>query len=405
MSRTLTARLLLTGSGLIEFPVIAIADDGTIAQITSDPRNLAQETSILTAGFLDIHTHGAKGIDVMNASSREFREMQAFLAQHGIAHYLPTTVTAPVDFTLRALDAMADIIEAHEHENEARPVGIHIEGPFLSHLKRGMHPAEYLQPPSVELFERFQAAARGHILLMTIAPEPNALASKTSGEGGISNISFAQSSALELIQYATGRGVRCSIGHTNATATETIAAIEAGAVSATHTFNAMRPLDHREPGVLGTVLDEERLFADLICDGVHVTPPLVRLWLKAKGAARGILITDALSATGMPNGNYIVGDSTVKVFGDRALVVKDLAIGKETLAGSVLTLDRAVANLQRFTGCSLAEASRLASHNPAAMLGSPELTSLSPGSPATLNRFDVGGRLIATYLRGRRIET
>ena len=405
MSHTLTARSLLTAFGLVEFPVLTVADDGTIAAIDSDPRSLAHETSILAAGFLDIHNHGAKGIDVMNSGLRQFREMQTFLARHGVAHYLPTTVTAPVDFTLRALEAMADSIEAPEREDEARPVGIHIEGPFLSHLKRGMHPAEYLQPPSIELFERLQAAARGHIRLMTIAPEPNAVASKVPGAGnGSSNPLFAQSSALELIQYAAEHGVRCSIGHTNATAAETVAAIEAGAVSATHTFNAMRPLDHREPGVLGTVLDDERIFADLICDGVHVAPPLVRLWLKAKGATRGILITDALSATGMPDGNYVAGSSSVEVFGNRALVAKDLAAGKETLAGSVLTLDRAVANLQQFTGCSLAEASRLASHNPAAMLGCPELTTLSPGSAATLNRFDADGRLIATYLRGRRIK-
>jgi N-acetylglucosamine-6-phosphate deacetylase len=405
MPNTLTARSLSTGFNIVDFPVLTIADDGTIAEINSDPGGLKRETSILTAGLLDIHTHGAKGIDVMNASSPEFREMQIFLAHHGVAHYLPTTVTAPVDFTLRALEAMADIIEAPECEDEARPIGIHIEGPFLSHLKRGMHPAAHLQPPSIDLFERFQTAARGHIRLMTIAPEPNAIPLRAPGQStSASGFPVAQSSALELIKYATERGVHCSIGHTNATAAETIAAIEAGAASATHTFNAMRPLDHREPGVLGTVLDEERLFADLICDGVHVTPPLVRLWLKAKGVARGILITDALSATGMPDGNYIAGNSGVKVFGDRALVAEDLAIGKETLAGSVLTLDHAIANLQRYTGCSLAEASRLASHNPAAMLGSPELTALSPGSPATLNRFDANGRLVATYLRGRRIE-
>lgn len=402
MSHTLTARLLLTESNSIEFPVLTVADDGTIAEIKTDPRSLAKETDILTAGFLDIHNHGAKGVDVMNCGLREFREMQTFLSRHGVAHYLPTTVTAPVDFTLRALDAMADAIEAPEREDEARPVGIHIEGPFLSHLKRGMHPADCLQPPSIELFQKFQVAARGHICLMTIAPEPSAIPSKTWGES-LGNHSFAQCSALELIQYATKNGVRCSIGHTNATAVETVAAIEAGAASASHTFNAMRPLDHREPGVLGTVLDDKRLFADLICDGVHVAPPIVRLWFKAKGTARGILITDSLSATGMPDGNYVAGDSSVQVFGDRALVAEDLAAGKETLAGSVLTLDRAVANLQQFTGCSLAEASLLASHNPAAMLGRPELTSLTPGSAATLNRFDSNARLIATYLRGREI--
>lgn len=405
ISRTLTARLLLTGDSIVEYPVLTLTQEGTIAEINNDPARLSQETTVLTACFLDIHNHGAKGIDVMNSDLQGFRKMQVFLAEHGVAYYLPTTVTAPIDFTLQALEAMADAIGAPRREGEAQPIGIHIEGPFLSHLKRGMHPDRYLQQPSIELFERFQTAARGHIRLMTIAPEPNAIGSNplSDAESG-SSPSLPRHSALELIAYATERGVRCSIGHTNATAAETLAAIEAGAVSATHTFNAMRPLDHREPGVLGTVLDDTRIFADLICDGVHVAPPLVRLWLKAKGEKRGILITDALSATGMPDGDYKAGDATVKVYGDRALVAEDLAAGKQTLAGSVLTLDRAMANLRRFTGCDLAEASRLASHNPAAMLGWPELTALSPGSTATLNRFDADGRLIETYLRGRRVE-
>lgn len=387
--RTLTARRLFTAEGAIDFPVIDVAEDGTIAGIQSDPLALAGESTTLAAAFLDIHHHGAVGVDVMNADVAEMRRMQRFLARHGVGYYLPTTVTASVDFTLRALERMADVIEATPGEDEARPAGIHIEGPFLSHAKRGMHPAEHLQPPSIELFEKLQAAARGYIRLMTVAPEPEALP-------GVAT----DSSALELIRYATRRGVRCSIGHTNAVRAEALAAVEAGAVSATHTFNAMRPLDHREPGVLGTVLDDDRLFADLICDGVHVVPPLVRLWRKAKGPQRAILITDALSATGMPDGEYTVGSSQIMVHGERALVVEDLKRAKETLAGSVLTLEHAVSKFRAFTGAGLEEAARMASHNPAAMLGLPELTRLAPGDPATLNRFDEEGRRIATYVRG-----
>jgi N-acetylglucosamine-6-phosphate deacetylase len=398
MSRTLTARRLLTDIGTIEFPVLSITSDGTIAEIISDPQALREESTTLTAAFFDIHLHGATGIDVMNSTPAEFRSMQKFLATHGVANYLPTTVTAPVDFTLRALERMADAIERIPADDEARPRGIHIEGPFLSHAKRGMHPAEDLQPPSVELFERFQSAARGYIRLVTIAPEPNTVPS--AGESRVPDENASSVSALELIRHVTGKGVRCSIGHTNATAAETLAAIKAGAVSATHTFNAMRSLDHREPGVLGTVLDQEQLYADLICDGVHVTPAAVRLWFKAKGPGRAILITDALSATGMHDGNYVVGSGAVTVHGIRALVSKDLSTGKETLAGSVLTLDRAVANLREFTGAALGDAVRLASHNPAAMMGKEGLTRVAPGAAANLNRFDERGRLLKTYLRG-----
>jgi len=383
-STVITARQLITDSGSVEFPVISVASDGTIAEIGSDPRALAQEQDTLTAAFLDVHTHGAMGHDVMHSSPRELGDVQRFLAQHGVAHYLPTTVTTSVDSTLRALDALADAIESAPNDGEAQPVGIHLEGPFLSHVKRGVHPAHELQPPSIELFDRFQIAARGHIVLMTVAPE--------------------LPSSLDLIRHAASSGVKLSLGHSNATAAESLAAIEAGASSATHTFNAMRVLDHHEPGIAAVVLDNDRLFAELICDGIHVDPLLIRLWLKAKGPRRAILVTDSMSAAGMPDGNYTLGDFTVSVSNGRALLAEDLAAGKETLAGSVLTLDRAVANAQTFTHADLATAAQLASHNPAAMLGRPELTRIAVGASANLNRFDAADRLISTMIRGRTVK-
>ncbi|GAA3762169.1 N-acetylglucosamine-6-phosphate deacetylase [Terriglobus aquaticus] len=394
---TLTARRLITAEGSLDFPVIGIDAEGQIIGIGSDPAALADETETLAACYLDIHHHGAAGIDVMNASPRELQKMQRFLARHGVAKYLPTTITAPLDFTLGALDRLASLIEADIHIDEAHPAGIHIEGPFLSHSKRGMHPAEFLQQPSIELFDRLQSAARGHIRLMTIAPERWSLpeASPTQEH---------RASATELIRHASAQGVRCSIGHSDGLRADALAAIDAGAVSATHTFNAMRPLDHREPGILGTVLDDDRLFADLICDGVHVDPVLVRLWRKAKGPERAILITDALSATGMPDGNYTAGSTPVTVQGEHAWVTSDLQHGKHTLAGSVLTLQHAVENLRIFTGAGLDEAVRMAAHNPAAMLGRREWTSLQTGAPANLNRFNWRGKLIATYLQGTRVS-
>jgi len=387
MKRTLTARRLITHEATVDFPVIELAADGTIAAISSDAS--VKSTDTLTVAFFDIHTHGARNHDVMSATPAGLSEMQRFLAAHGLAHYLPTTVTASVDTTLRALESLANVIEAAPQPGEAQPIGIHLEGPFLSHAKRGVHSPELLQPPSIELFDRFQTAARGHVKLVTIAPEPNAVPARPS------------SAALDLIRHATSHGVRVSVGHSNATAAETLAAIDAGAASATHTFNAMRALDHREPGILGTVLDDHRLFAELICDGVHVAPPLVRLWLRAKTAARAILVSDSISATGMPDGDYMLGPLHVTVANGVAQLSEDLATGKQTLAGSVLTLDRAVANLQAFTAASLAEATRLASHNPAAMLGMPMLTRLALGSSANLNCFNADNRLTATYIRGQ----
>ncbi len=374
----LTARTLVTSVGTIEYPAITVDADGRIADISTDPSIRSDKT--LTAGFFDIHIHGAANYDVMEASPAGLSAVQRFLATRGVAHYLPTTVTATLDDTLDALDRLANLVESATPGDEATPRGIHLEGPFLSHVRRGVHPSELLQQPSVELFTRFQQAARGHIKLVTLAPE-------TIG-------------ALDLITYATAQGVRISMGHTNATAAETLAAITAGAASATHAFNAMRPIENREPGVLGTVLDREDVFAELICDGIHVDPALVRMWLRLK-SEKAILVTDGISATGMGDGVYKLGSLAVNVHGDRCSLVSN----PETLAGSVLTLDRAVTNLRRFTGTTLDEATRCASHHPAAMLGlGSRVGSIQPGSPAHFNLYSAEGELEAVYLHGQLVR-
>ena len=381
----LTARQLITTDGIVESPQIAIDADGTIANIESGEPN-AYETT-LTPAFFDIHVHGAAGHDAMEGTPEALSSIGRFLATKGVAYFLPTTVTAPVDRTLRALEGIANAIDAAKKDDAplaAQPVGIHLEGPFLSHAKRGVHPPADLQPPSIPLFERFQQAARGHILLLTIAPE--------------------LPGALDLITHATHSGVRVSLGHSDATAAQTRTAIAAGAAGATHTFNAMRRLDHREPGIAGVVLDAENLYAELICDGIHIAPEFVRLWLRAKGDERAILVTDGISATGMPDANYMLGELEVTVKNGRCLLASDLANSVETLAGSVLTMDRAVVNLQRFTGASLATAVRLASRNPAQMLGLDPLTEAAPGQPANLNLYSAAGELRQTILRGRAVN-
>ncbi len=383
----LTARQLFTTAAPIDHPHIEVDADGFIQSIT--PGAPTADDTTLTPTFFDIHTHGAANHDVMEATPEALRAIGRYLATRGVSHYLATTVTAPIDSTLRSLEGLAKIIEAPTPHDQAVPVGIHLEGPFISHAKRGMHPPSEIQPPSIELFDRFQSAANGCIRLITIAPETPA--------------SDGKDSAIELIRHCTQHGVKVSIGHTDAIAVEARAAIAAGAASATHTFNAMRPLDHREPGVLGIVLDTQSLFAELICDGIHVAPELVRLWLRAKTDARGILVTDSISATGMPEGLYTLGGVPVEVHDGRCLLASDLARNVETLAGSVLTMDRAIANLQSFTDAPLATAVRLASANPAHMLGLDHLVELAPGRPASFNRFDKTGRLHSTILFGKTI--
>lgn len=375
MTETLTARRLITGVGVIEYPVMRVDGDGRIAEIFSDTTIRNDET--LTAAFLDVHTHGAAGHDLMEGTAEAVSGAGRFYATRGVGSYLATTLTAPMDVTLRSLEGLANAVERGGRPGEATPVGIHIEGPFVSHAKKGMHPAEWILEPRVEVFDRMWEASRGTIRLMTIAPEVRG--------------------AMEVIRRAVEMGVRVSIGHSNATAAEARAAVTAGAKTATHTFNAMRALDHREPGILGVVLDEGALYAELICDGVHVSPEAVRLWWKAKGAERAMLVTDSMEAAGMPDGEYVLGGVPVHV----AEGVCTTAAG--VLAGSVLTMDRAVANVREFTGCGLAEAVRMASANPARMLGLDGIGEVRVGAVADLNRFDVAGRLVGTYVRGKAV--
>lgn len=382
MRTLLTASRLLTRDGIVQHPTIVL-DDGQIAEIDTRAENEALPggfsfpDTLLVPAYLDIHIHGAAGQDVMEGTAEALATIGEWIGARGVGAYLPTTVTSSIENTLRALDGIAHAIE-RPSETGAVPLGIHLEGPFLSHAKRGVHPEKLLERPSIPLFDRFWQAARGHIRLMTIAPE--------------------LPEALELIEHASTRGVVCSLGHSNATYPEAAAGFGAGARSATHTFNAMHSLEHREPGIAGYVLDKDELFAEILCDGIHVDPAMIRLFFKAKGPARGILITDGISATGMPDGNYQLGNLDVTVEKGRCT----LAGSAGTLAGSVLTMDRAVRNFARFTGSGLPSAAALAARNPAELLGiEEEWGVLEEGRQANITVLSSTGEVVQVFRAGR----
>src|SRR5271165_6978960 len=267
----LSAHRLYTPQEEIENLLLFI-EDGVISAVSSRsereiPANavlidLAKDglaDAILAPGFVDIHMHGGAGLDVMRAPTAELPHLNKFLTTHGVTGYFPTTVAAPLDQTCVALERLANAIEADQHSPasnggavQARPLGIHLEGPFLSHKRRGVHPPEYLVEPTLQVFERLWQAARGHVTMITIAPE--------------------LPGALEVIAEAARRKVCVSIGHSDATLDAARAGVRAGARHATHTFNAMRPLDHRDPGILGEVLTDAQLSADIIADGIHLDP-------------------------------------------------------------------------------------------------------------------------------------
>jgi N-acetylglucosamine-6-phosphate deacetylase len=382
MRTVITAKRLFDGSRILDEPVVEI-EDGRMVSVSThgagEMRGGAQVVDFagatLAPAFFDVHIHGAAGHDVMEATPEALEKMGKFLASRGTGSFLATTVTAPLDATLRAVSGLAKLIHAPAREGVARPVGIHLEGPFLSHAKRGVQPEEHLLAPDIAMFDRLYEAAEGHVRLMTLAPELDG--------------------AVELTAHATKRGVRVSVGHSDAKATETRAAIAAGAVSATHTFNAMRALDHREPGILGVVLTESELYSELICDGIHSAPEMARLWWRAKGPQRAILVTDAMSAAGMPDGEYQLGGFAVQVANGRAMA-------RGVLAGSVLTLDRALRNLVAFAGARVDEALRALTANPAAMIGAEvEAGRVRVGGPANLVAVDAEGKLLGAVVGGQ----
>ncbi|MGC2171451.1 MAG: N-acetylglucosamine-6-phosphate deacetylase [Candidatus Sulfotelmatobacter sp.] len=384
----LSANRLYTPQEEVQNALLFI-EDGLISAVSSraerEVPNNATVTdlgdAILAPGFVDIHMHGGAGLDVMRATSAELPHLNKFLTMHGVTGYFPTTVAAPLDQTCAALESLASSIEAaHDFPAgnsdgvQARPLGIHLEGPFLSHKRRGVHPPEYLVEPTLEIFDRLWQAARGHVRMMTIAPE--------------------LPGALEVIAEAARRKVCVSIGHSDAVLEAARAGVQAGARHATHTFNAMRPLDHRAPGILGEVLTDRQLTADIVVDGIHVAPEVVQLFLKALGHERSVLITDATAAAGMPDGTYQLGPIQVEV--------KDGKCTKDgNLAGSVLTMDRAVGNVIRFAGWSLQHAVRAATLNPTRAAGLAQHGELAPGAEADLVVLSPVGEVRQTFVRGR----
>ena len=387
MQNVVTASLLFTPTERVQDPVL-VMEDGRIvsvasraeAEIPAGAKVMDFPGAVLAPGFVDIHVHGGAGHDVMQADDAAMDQFEALLAKHGVTSYCPTTVTAPLDLTLAALDRLAQRMERAEKRRDglAQPLGMHLEGPFISHVKRGVHPPAELREPSLELLERMWGAARGRVRLMTVAPELSA--------------------ARELIADAARRGVCVSIGHSDASFEQAQQGIAAGARHATHTFNAMRGFDHREPGILGAVLGDADLSADIICDGVHVHPSAVKIFLKAKGTARAVLITDAISATGCGDGRFRLGGFEVEVKGDRCE-------HEGRLAGSVLTMDRAVRNVMDFAGWELQRAVRLATLNPARVAGVADRKgSLAPGKDADVVVLSAHGEVMATVYDGRVVE-
>jgi N-acetylglucosamine-6-phosphate deacetylase len=336
--------------------------------------NATEKTAI--PGFIDIHIHGAGGRDMMEGDEDALAVVTRKVAEFGTTSLLATTVTAAPDATIRATAGISLYITQQHAAKESRAevLGIHFEGPFISKERRGVHPVEWIQAPSADLLNRFLQAAEGKARLITIAPEVLG--------------------ATPCIEAARKAGLVVSVGHTDANYEQTRFAIAQGARSATHTYNAMRPFTHRDPGVIGAVLTSPEINAELIADGVHVEEGAMKLLLRAKGYERVTLVSDGLSATGMPDGKYMLGGFEVTVTNG---VCRNAA---GILAGSTLTLDRALRNIVNL-GVPLTDAVRMLTLNPASLLGIEfKKGSLRVGADADVLLLDESLRVTHVWARG-----
>ncbi len=327
----------------------------------------------IVPGLIDLHVHGGGGAQFNTTDPDEITAAARFHARHGATGLLATTVSAPLADLAGALGAFA---RARAGPAGRLLLGVHLEGPFVSVSRPGaMDPATFLDPGDASV-ESLLAAGGDNVTMMTVAPEL---------PGG-----------LALIQRLTRAGIIASVGHSDASYEQTVAAVSAGVRAATHTFNAMAPFHHRRPGLLGAVLDLPEVSCELICDGVHADPAALRLAYRAKGPAAIRLVTDAISATGMADGDYRLGGVAVRAHAGRATVASG-----DSIAGSTLTIDAAVRNAVRFLGVELSEAVAMASANPARLLGLEHRKgAIAPGMDADLTVLDDDLNARATLVGG-----
>lgn len=317
------------------------------------------EGDYLLPGFVDVHIHAFRGHDAMQGESA-VRSMSRDLFKEGVAAFLPTTMSASVEDTRQAVAGIRRVMEQPEH-NGARVLGAHMEAPFLQESKCGAQLKEYFLNPDMDAFLAMCDGRPESVKIITMAPE--------------------REGSEALIRQAVKRGVTVSIGHTAATCAQTHQAAEWGASHVTHTFNAQTPLMHREPGVPGAALVDDRLYTEMICDGIHLHPDIIRLIVRAKGPQRAVMITDAMEAAGMPDGKYALGGQDV--------FVKDGAarLASGTLAGSILTMRVALENMIHCFGIAPADAVMMCTSTPADSIGEKQAGRLVAGSPAPLTRW------------------
>ncbi|MCP3027840.1 N-acetylglucosamine-6-phosphate deacetylase [Halobacillus sp. A5] len=329
----------------------------------------------LVPGFIDVHIHGADGHDVMDASREALRGMAAVLPAEGTTSFLATTMTQAKEAISKAVKNVGEFMKNDQAEGQAEILGIHLEGPFISKNKAGAQPVDHITLPSIELFDQWNEQCGDHIRLVTLAPEVDG--------------------AADFITHISQKGIVASIGHSDATFTQVTQAVDAGARHVTHLYNQMSGMHHREPGVVGAALLNDKLMVEMIVDHVHARPEAVQLAYHHTHAERTILITDAMRAKCLPEGAYDLGGQQVDVKG------KEARLADGTLAGSILTLEEAAGHMKQNADVTLEDLVRITSTNAAKQLGVDDRKgSLVEGRDADLVLLDEDWRVIMTVCRG-----
>lgn len=322
-----------------------LISDGKISEIGKDITKEDAEIIDLNGkkvvpGFIDIHIHGGVGYDVMDASYEALNSISVHLARHGVTSFCATTMTMDVQYIQSALKNINDTMK--KGTDGAQILGAYVEGPFISIEHKGAQDERHILEPDINIMEKFIEVSNNSIKVVALAPEKD-----TNGD---------------FVKYVTKKNIRVSLGHTNATYEEMKNAADHGATLAVHTYNGMKGFKHREPGALGEVFLDDRIYGELICDFIHSHPASVKILIKIKGTGKIILISDAMLACGLGDGEYVFG-------GQKVIVDKGIArIENGSLAGSTLTLDKAVANITKL-GIPLSEAIKMASFNAAKAIG------------------------------------
>lgn len=325
-------------------------------------------------GLIDTHIHGANGFDTMDGSYNSLNEISKYLGSIGVTGFLATTVTAPWDKIKSAVKNVYETMNAGVEGAEL--LGAYVEGPFITEEHKGAHPAEYIREIDIEDMRELVNSFPSCIKTVTVAPE--------------------KEKAIELIRYLKSQNINSSIGHTNATYEQTKEAIENGASIAVHVFNGMRGLHHREPGVVGAVLSDDRVACELIADMIHVHPAVVGLVAKLKGTENMSLITDCMMAGGLEDGEYVLGE--LKVFVKNGIA----RIENGSLAGSTLKLITAIKNMVEYVGVELLDAVNMASIVSARMAGVEHLQgSIEPGKKSNFTVIDDEYNVVMTIVNGR----